>query len=181
MGCDLAICFSDVLLAPDDIAAVLRASPSGSAITYMVCGGAASKASWRSFFGLWADGSIDLQRLCESLSEAHSATLCLAWKSEHGGVAGYFIFRGGSKTDHAEDSGDDYLLLPAEGVERAFRAPLALSDEERLIFPEMVLKGNELAYALDGSTGKLSAAGGATVTQLLEDDLEVEPVLPVEL
>ena len=111
----------------------------------------------------------------------HSTTICIAWKSEHAGVAGYLAYRSGEETDNVTSSGGDYLLLPSRGVESVSGGAMALTDEQRLMFPELLLDGRERCYLLGSRSGDLVPSAPGTVTQLLEADLDVEPVLPVEM
>lgn len=181
MGCELAVCFSDKLVVPDEIGRALSVQAPSCEKAYLVSRTTDSVMPWTSFFALWTDVPVDLEGVCAFLSESHSATICVAWKSEHGGVAGYLVFRHGAKTDREENSADDYLLLPGKGVEVAFGEALVLDRDDRLVFPEIVLDRRVACHLINCVAGSLVAMPPDTVTQLLEDELSVEPVLPVGL
>ncbi|MFZ3047536.1 MAG: hypothetical protein WA151_16625, partial [Desulfatirhabdiaceae bacterium] len=166
---------------PAEMLNALSAHKYTSAKIYLVTGNSGVGVPWTKFFALWADFSVDLEGLCLDMSKSYSATLCIVWKSEHGGVAGYAVYRDGQKTCEERDSGENYLLLPAKGAEMAFQKPLGLDSGKRLLFPEILFDGNETCYLLDLDTGSLKALAQSTVTELLEDELDVEPVLPMEL
>lgn len=125
---------------------------------------------------------MDLPGLCAELSE-HISPICVAWKSEHGGVAGYLIFTNGSETQNVAASDGDYLLLPSRGVEQAFGASLQLGEGDQYGFPELLLDETVSCYLLRQATGGRMASPlpPDTVTRLLEADVEAEPVLPVEM
>jgi hypothetical protein len=108
------------------------ASTAAKAI-YLALGPARGESGGRPYFALWASEPVDLAGLCAELSRQVSG-VCVAWKSEHGGVAGYLIFRDGAQTQNVAESAVDYLLLPSRGVEEAFATSLALAQEDRLGF-----------------------------------------------
>jgi len=179
MGCDIAVCFSGRRIGPEEIADTLRTVSPLIGRRYFILGSGKAEDPWQSFFSVWAEGSVDFVRLCESLSLREQAIICAAWKSEHGGAAGFMIFRSGVPGEAEDRSGGDYLLLPSRGVEQAFGQALPMDDADRLVFPECVLDGSEQCYELRNMTPSLVVP---PITNLLvEDELGVEPVLPFEV
>lgn len=180
MGCDITVCFSDTIFTPDEIGMALMRQATLCQKVYIVLGTSPPPSTWSFFFTIWADAHMEIEAVSLLLSKLHSATICIAWKSEHGGVAGYRIIRNGIKTAEVEDSGDEYLLQPGIGVELAFGRKL-LNRNDWLIFPESELDSNVECYHLDRTAGNLTQLSSETITQLMEGDLEVEPIMPMEL
>jgi hypothetical protein len=182
VGVDIAVCFAERELSADTFLRARALSSSGADAVYLALGRARHESGDRPFFSLWANEPVDLPGLCAELSERISP-ICIAWKSEHGGVAGYLIFTNGAETQNVAASNGDYLLLPSRGVEQAFRASLQLAEEDRYGFPELLLDETVSCYLLRQATGGRTASPLApdTVTRLLEADFEAEPVLPVEV
>jgi hypothetical protein len=113
----------------------------------------------------------------------HTSPICIAWKSEHGGVAGYLIFTNGAETQNVSASDGDYLLLPSRGIEQGLGASLRLAEGDRYGLPELLLDQAISCYLIRPATLGRTASPLApeTVTRLLESDVEAEPVLPVEM
>ncbi len=179
MGCDLAVAFSEHEFSAEDIARSLSASGTEATAVYLVLGRRDPRAAERPFFALWSDERVDLPALCRGLS-AHGR-ICVSWKSEHGGVAGYITYDRGREVARESSSSDEYLLLPSRGVERAFGASLDLADDARLGFPEVLLDARVTCFHVAPSTGATAAMPPSTVDQLLEEELAVEPVLPLDI
>jgi hypothetical protein len=182
VGVDIAVCFAERELSADSFLRARALSSSGADAVYLALGPARPESGGRPFFSLWASQRVDLPGLCAELSERISP-ICIAWKSEHGGVAGYLIFTNGAETQNVSASDGDYLLLPSRGVEHAFGASLQLAEGDRYGFPELLLDEKASCYLLRQVTRGRTASPLApdTVTRLLEADVEAEPVLPVEM
>lgn len=182
MGVDIAVCFAERQLSADTFLRARTLSRLGPDAAYLALGPARPESGGRPFFSLWANEHVDLPGLCAELSERISP-ICIAWKSEHGGVAGYLVFTDGAETQNIAASDGDYLLLPSRGVEQAFRASLPLEDEDRYGFPELLLDETVSCYLLRSATGGPTASpvARATITRLLEADVEADPVLPIEM
>jgi hypothetical protein len=181
VGVDIAVCFAERELSVEPFLKARALSNSGADAVYLTVGPARPESGGRPFFSLWANQPVDLPGLCAELSERISP-ICIAWKSEHGGVAGYLIYTNGAETQNVAASDGDYLLLPSRGVEQAFGALLQLAEAERYGFPEVLLDKTVSCYLLRPATGGRTASplGSDTVIRLLEADVEAEPVLPVE-
>jgi hypothetical protein len=180
MGCDLAVAFTEHEFTAEDIVGSLSTAGTGATVVYLVMGGRRDSGSGeRSFFALWSDERVDLMALCAALSAR--GRICVAWKSEHGGVAGYVTFDEGREVANESSSGGDYLLLPSQGVERAFSLSLGLADDARITFPEALLDGSVACVSVEPGTGTKVAQPPGTVDRLLEEDLDVEPVLPLDI
>lgn len=182
MGVDIAVCFTERELSIDSFLRTRALSNSAADAVYLALGPARGESGRRPFFSLWASEPVDLAGLCAELSEQVSPT-CIAWKSEHGGVAGYLIFKNRAESQDVAESANDYLLLPSRGVEQAFAASLELAEEDRYGFPELLLDDKVSCYLLRrGAAGRTaSQLPPDTVTRLLEAGVEAEPVLPVEM
>jgi hypothetical protein len=182
VGVDIAVCFAERELSADSFLKARALSNSGADSVYLALGPARPESGDRPFFSLWASQGVDLPGLCAELSE-HISSICIAWKSEHGGVAGYLVFRNGAEIQNVAASDGDYLLLPSRGVEQAFGGSLQLADEDRYGFPELLLDETVSCYLLRPASEARTAfpLASNTVTRLLEADVEAEPVLPVEM
>jgi hypothetical protein len=182
VGVDIAVCFAERELSADTFLRARALSISAADAVYLALGRARPESGGRPFFSLWANEPVDLPGLCAELSERISP-ICVAWKSDHGGVAGYQIFTNGAETQNVAAANGDYLLLPSRGVEETFRASLQLAEGDRYGFPELLLDETVSCYLLRQATGGRTASPLApdTVTRLLEADVEAEPVLPIEV
>ena len=181
MGSEIALSFSDRLISENDFLDLDAIHASESRRIYIIVRHDVQGMPWRSLFGLWADGTVDLRAVCKGISAKRKATICLAWKSEHAGVAGYLVFEHGRETHDVADSGPGYLFVPATGVEISFGKSLDMSDSTRLGFPEVLIDGAERCYLLNPGAMKMMLAEPGVVQSLLEEELDVDPVLPVDL
>ena len=180
MGCDVAVGLLDIKLDSDSIGSVLVREALAAQTAYLVTGIPRSEWGPSFFFALWSDEPVDIETLCRDISATYSTTVLLAWKSEHGGVAGYVIYENGEAKESIAESDDEYLFAASRGLEAAFGTRFALSNEERLCFPELLFDGRESCHLIEIPSGKLTSQEPDTTTRLLEDDLGVEPVLPFE-
>lgn len=132
-------------------------------------------------FSLWSagdwnrPGGPNLMGLLQKVAD-QVGTLCTAWKIEHGGCAGYLIYRPGRFVERKESSRRDYRVLPAKGVEKALRRPLTWEEEgDNLLFPE-ILFSEDRGYRIVG--GQLRKLRKAEALAVWEHDTPAEPVLP---
>ncbi|MEM8532060.1 MAG: hypothetical protein AAGF95_14540 [Chloroflexota bacterium] len=129
------------------------------------------------FFALWSDGTVDIHAICLELSTRVSP-ICMAWKSEHGGVGGYFIYRDGVAVSRVERSDALYAGLPRQGVEATFGSTLPLNADESVVFPELLFDDAMACYLVKNGSQQALPVPSTVVRQLQEMDLVVEPVLP---
>ena len=175
MGSDIAVCFIEELVPIPTMIQVEELRLAESAKVYIALGEPSLTSGGRSYFALWANQPINLVQLCKSLSRTTSP-VCIAWKAEHAGYAGYVICANGVQQENCYEEGN--YNLPSIGVEKAFGLSLSLTSEERFGFPELLLDGATECFALDGVNQQVITAPVGTVLSLLEEELPVEPVLP---
>lgn len=180
MACDLSLCFLAEGAVPIEAIARSKAIQAAeAAVIHLAVGVPQDASGGKAFFGLWTMGRVDLTSLAAELSLR--TAVCIVWKAEHGGVAGCLAYRNGEEVSNMADSGEDYLLLPSRGFEEAFGIVLPLDSSARLVFPEMLLDESVSCFRIEGAGTRVEPAAAGTLTALLEDDLNVEPVLPVEV
>ena len=178
MGADLAVVFVEHDDLPSTIAGSAAVSESEAKHIFVVLGPPCEASANRPYFAIWSDERVDLRSLGVELSTA--SRVCISWKSEHGGVAGYVVFEHGQEIADESDSGDDYLLLPSRGVEGAFGVDLGLDDEARLAYPELLFDDRAVCVGVSPRTAQVSHESPATIQRLFEDELEGEPLQPLD-
>jgi hypothetical protein len=178
MGCDVAVTILDRDISPEELAQASVVAGSGARRIYLVSGPRRPESAGRPYFAIWSDEHIDLAALGRELSVR--GKVCIAWKSEHGGVAGVLAYANGNEVTNASDSGDEYLFTPSAGVERAFDVSLELTSSARLAYPDLLLDSEVRCFALTPAGGPVGALPPDTVMKLLEDELDADPVLPVD-
>lgn len=181
MAWDLCVGFSEKPL-PHEFwtqQTILKDCPATT--VYLFSGEGCPPTAGRPFFGFWADEWFDLGALCCEASR-HFGRLCLAWKLEHSGCGGYQAFVDGQRTKEERSDNPDYVLLPAEGLEKTFRRLLAFQeDDDRVCFPEILLEDPKVpALRLDRQNGSLRwvTADDLPRDRLFHYGMDVEPVLP---
>jgi hypothetical protein len=125
-----------------------------------------------------ADEQIDLTALALELSMR--GQVCIAWKSEDAGVAGVLACDNGKEVTNLCSAGDEYLLVPSQGVEQVLGATLGLTSEAGLAYPDLLLDGEVACFLIAPADGSVVALPADTVTKLLEDELDAEPVPPLD-
>jgi len=177
MGLDVSFCFSEESTTIEALADLVfhHIGYSGQE-AYVVIG---SCLSLMPFFSLYADQDLALGALCRYLSRS-GKTICNLWRSDHGGCCGYAVFSDGALTgEHASDQYD--LTVLREGYSVAFQQPLTISDDDLPFFPEGFLDAEEgdadwRVYRLDVAARSVQEMEPAILSQLLQNDLPVEPV-----
>lgn len=147
---------------------------------YLFTGEAQPLSGGRPFFGFWSDEWFDLAALSTEVSRS-CGRLCLSWKIEHSGSGGYQIYSDGERVREERCESPDFVLYPAEGVEKTFRRFLQFTEEDdRVCFPEILLDdGVKCARVLcENGVLKLVDATEAPREKLFHYGLDVEPVLP---
>ena len=179
MGADLAVTIVENDVSPTVVAGTRAISMGEAELVYIVLGAPCPFSANRGYFAIWSDERIDLRALGMELSATGRA--CISWKSEHGGVAGYLIFERGQEVANEADAGDDYLYLPSRGVEKAFGVELGIDEESRLAYPDLLFDEKVSCFRVVPSRGEVVAEGPETIRRLLEEEMEVEPVLPLDI
>lgn len=180
MGIDLAVCFTERAVSVEQIIRTTALRVPTVEKVYVIMGAPQERSGRRNFFALWSDEPISLQQICKELSEEISP-ICIAWKSEHGGVGGYLSYRDGAEVSNIADSGNNYLLLPSEGVENTFGIALPLTPDDRYSFPELLLDVGVLCFRIEMASRRVVNIPSSTITNLMEDELDTEPVLPIDI
>lgn len=158
---------------------ILKDSPAQT--IFLFTGEARPLSGGRPFFGFWSDEWFDLAALAGEVSRV-CGRLCLSWKLEHSGSGGYVIFSDGQRVKEERSENPDFVLYPAEGVEKAFRRFLQFAEEDdRVCFPEILLddSGVQCSRVVREDGGiKLVPAPEAPRERMFHYGLDVEPVLP---
>jgi hypothetical protein len=158
---------------------ILKESPANSIYLFTSEGGPLSGG--RPFFGFWSDEWFDLAALSTEASRA-CGRLCLSWKLEHSGSGGYQIYSDGQRVKEERSQNPDFVLYPAEGVEKTFRRFLQFSEEDdRVCFPEILLEETTVRCSRvlrDNGRIELVEAPDAPREKMFHYGLDVEPVLP---
>jgi hypothetical protein len=178
MGVDIAVCFALGNLDPKIVIQSQELSLTQNSILYFAYWINNTLLPNISHFAIWEEmeDSVKLVELCKEISNAISP-ICIAWKSEHGGIGGYYIFTQGTITEKVEDI-ENYSLLPIVGFRKAFGFNPVREDEE-LSFPEICLDtGSATCLIVDYKEGNIRETPNSTVIQLLEHDIDAEIVLP---
>jgi hypothetical protein len=178
MGCDLAVTILDRDISPEQLAQASVVAGSGARRIYLVSGPRRPESAGRPYFAIWSDEHIDLAALGRELSVR--GKVCIAWKSEHGGVAGVLAYADGNEITNASDSGDEYLFTPSRGVEQTFGVSLELTTDARLAYPDLLLDSEVSCFEITPAGGPVVAIPADAVTKLLEDEFDADPVLPVD-
>lgn len=179
MGVDLAVCFTRTRVTAERILETHALEAAQVGVVYLAQGAPRPQSGNKPYFALWADAPIDLHYLCRELS-VDVSPICVAWKVEHGGVAGYVTYEDGRIVDDVADDGDEYLRLPSQGVEIAFGVELQLTPDSRLFFPDDLLDDEITCFRLEGTEHSVVPVPSDTLVPLLESRLDVEPILPVD-
>jgi hypothetical protein len=180
MGADVCECFTDQTVPVPVIAQTRMVQAARATDLYIMSGAPRPESGYHAYFTLWADDEdFDLAELCKELSHTFSP-LCAIWKADHGGVGGYVIYQQGAVVESVSQDGEDYLLLPIHGVEQAFARRIALDEDDRVCFPELLFDAAVRCYRLQNQGQHITEMPSATVTALFENDLNVEPTFPFE-
>jgi hypothetical protein len=183
MAWDLCLGFYEKPLSSDFWAqqTVLKDSPATT--IYMLTGEGKPQSGGRPFFGFWSDEWFDLAALSSEISR-ECGRLCLCWKTEHSGKGGYQIYSDGQRIKEEHSHKPDYVLLPAQGVEKTFRRLLQFSEEDdRVCFPEILLEDQTIVcHRILRQNGlvTLVEASDAPREKMFHYGLDVEPVLPFQ-
>lgn len=183
MAWDLCLGFCEKPLPTDFWTQQAVLKESSATTIYLFTGEGGPRSGGRPFFGFWSDDWLDLPALSTEASRA-CGRLCLSWKIEHSGRGGYQIYSDGERVKEERSEKPDYVLYPAEGVEKTFRRLLQFPEEDdRVCFPEILLDedgaGVRCAQVLrENGTIKLVDAPDAPREKMFHYGLEVEPVLP---
>lgn len=178
MGYDISVSFTGEAIDLDRFARSV--SGSGAGIVYLVLGKPSRHSGQKHYFSLWADSDIDLRWLCCEISRSAGLVLT-AWKSEHGGVSGFLLHDSGQEVASDQDQSDEYLLTPLRAFSQAFGIAPDLPRHGEYAFPEIVFGSESRCYRFVNSERGFVAVESEpdTLEALIEDELEVEPVLPV--
>ena len=132
-------------------------------------------------FSIWSSdpwsepGGFDLFDMCGRLCN-QIGPLCTAWKSDHGGCAGWVIHRPGLPVECDDTSKGDYDLWLPPAVEKAFSICLHVPEEDIDIFPELFF-AQERGYRVEaGKANRLSRKGARRVW---DRQTSAEPTFPV--
>lgn len=180
MGVDLAICFTNKLVTSEEIIQTAAIQSADVGVVYLVQGTPIDESGQKPFFALWSDGPINLHHLCAETS-TRASPVCIAWKVEHGAVGGYVIYQDGVQINDVAATDEEYLLLPSVGVEIAYGIQLPLAPDDRYFFPDLLFDREVICFRYTPVDKRLSSVSNETAIQLLEGELNVEPVLPVDI
>jgi hypothetical protein len=175
MGVDIAVNICAQMFTP---AAIWDCIEINFGSVYLISGSPGALSGNRPYFSLWSTESISLVDVCKRLSlKVERVYSC--WKSDHGGVAGYRIYDKGLESAALEGSIEQSMLL--DGYHECFGEKLPISADKALLFPEALIADPLECWLLDSQSGKCLQQSKSIITQLLNGDIQAEPVLPFDL
>jgi hypothetical protein len=181
MGVDIAVCFTPTHISCTALVETSAVQNSNVSELYIVQGFMHTLQRDIPFFALWADAPVDLHTLCSELSNT-THPLLITWKVEHGGVGGYVAYVQGNKAEDIASSDEEYIGLLTKGFETTFNTELPFSEEDRAFFPELLLDDDDVeCFHVQQKGGTITAESHTTVIRLLEEDLAVQPIVPVDI
>ena len=180
MAWDLCLGFCEKPLPIDIWNAQSILKDSSASTIYLFTGDARPLSGGRPFFGFWSDEWFDLAALSCDLSRS-CGRLCLSWKSEHSARGGYQIYNEGQRVKDERTERPDYVLYPAEGLEKTFGRVLPFPEEDdRVCFPEILLEDRVRCARLSCESGTVTLIDlpDAPREKMFHYGMDVEPVLP---
>ena len=184
MGIDLSVCFSEHPLSTAGAHQAITKHGDTGVVVYLTVGEAANCPFDKPFFALWSDDEdLRLEAICKNLTAA-CGVICVLYKSEHGGVCGYRVFKPGAPAV-SYDAEDYDLEVFLDAFELAFGKRPDLKPGDIVLYPESVF-----GYALDASTLRVErmTVGSSDVEELpatiIEElpshELGIEPTFPFD-
>lgn len=172
MAVDISLIFLDFSVASNRLADV--AAKVSDAHRIILCIGSSPNR-----ISLWSDGRFDIEAAACLLSE--SGSVCLVWKVEHADLAGWSTFKLGKALKRDLGPSDPILRDAIRIVESLLETSFGLDDFWG--FPDVLIDETMMSLQLSKSmTGyEILKLPQDTVINLLEGDLPLESVLPLDV